>query len=75
MDKHKKPFRRLLPVSGTSYCGNEQTARSSPRRIARCEWSSGANGVPVGLDRGVLAVDFLSPQAYKITIMIPRERR
>ena len=24
-----------------------------------CEWSSGADGVPVGLDRGVLAVDFL----------------
>jgi hypothetical protein len=25
------------------HCGNEQTARSSPRRIARCEWSSGAD--------------------------------
>jgi hypothetical protein len=38
------------------------------------EWSSGADGVPVGLDRGVLAVDFLSSQAYKIPIMIPRDR-
>ena len=58
----------------TACCGNEQTARSSPRRIARCEWSSGADGVPVGLDRGVLAVDLLSSQAYKTPIVIPRDR-
>jgi hypothetical protein len=58
---------------GTACCGNEQTARSSPRRIARCEWSSGAGGVPVGLDQGVLAVDFLSDHAYKTPIMILRD--
>jgi hypothetical protein len=37
------------------------------------EWSSGAGRVPVGLDRGVLAVDFLSNQAYKTPIMILRD--
>ena len=58
-------------LTGTACCGNEQTARSSLRRIARCEWSSGVDGAPVGLDRGVLVVDFLSSQAYKTPIMIP----
>jgi hypothetical protein len=59
---------------GAGCCGKEQAARSSPRRIAWCDWSSGSDGVPVGLDRGVLAVDFLSSQAYKTPIMIPRDR-
>ena len=76
----------------------------------RCQWSSGADGVPVGPNRGVLTVDpfggaeprllrrgkeaplrvnpeqaqafrpgcrrvdFLSSQAYKTPIMMPRER-
>ena len=53
--------------------GNEQTARSSPRRIARCETSSGADGEPVALDRGVLTVDFLSGQAYENPVAIPRD--
>jgi hypothetical protein len=53
--------KKQSPLRSPRLCGEQENSlsyfRKSPRKIAQCEWSSGADGVPVGLDRGVLGVD------------------